>query len=263
LINLLEPIKAAVCEAGRLAMRYYGTVPVEVKSDRSVITEADRQIDAFLARRGRDILPNALYIGGETAHDDNYVREAAQAEWVWVVDPIDGTGAFADGIETFCVCMGLIRNGLPYAGAVHFPALNHLYLACDGLGATCDGRPIRVLDAQPAAGRAMLNVDWDIHQNYRLDFPGHIRSLGSAAMHYLLVARGVGVGAISAIHIWDYMAAVAVLQEAGGIVRHLDGSEVDWRKHLAGHKILPPVLGAPPSLWPELARAIKYIGPSL
>ena len=341
-------MKNAVLEAGEVAMRHFGKVRVEFKTDGSVVTQADREIDALLNRRGHAMIPEAAYIGEETARDEATVRHARESEWVWVADPIDGTSAFADGIETFCVSFGLLRDGQPYAGAVCFPALNHLYEGKRGTdsvfreqegalrkrsgnsiapdtsaphakengvcplfpspaperprrrfatanrkkskiqlarrlvrrsfseggnlaeggnpkskitkgGAWYDDQPIRVLTELPVHDRAILYTDWDAHLHYRITWPGKTRGLGSAALHYLLVARGVAVGAISAAHVWDYAAAAVIVKEAGGIIRHLDGREINWRDYLDGRNLCPPVLAAPPALWTQLAATMQYV----
>ena len=136
------------------------------------------------------------------------------------------------------------------------PALGHTYRAKRGDGATYDGRPIRVLEAMPVADLATFYSGSQIHKDYRLRFPGKVRSLGSTAFHYLLVARGAGVGALSGAHIWDYAAAAAILTEAGGVLRHLDGEEIRWPAWLDGKHLSPPVLGAPACFWEQLASVI-------
>ena len=186
--------------------------------------------------------------------------DASPREWIWVVDPIDGTAGFTDGLDTFCISVGLLRQGRPYAGAVYFPALGHRYGAVRGEGAVCDGQPIRALREEPVRDRAVLYVPAKVHRQYQITYAGKTRSLGSTALHYLLTARGVAAGAVSTAHVWDYAAAAAILEEAGGVVRHLDGSEINWLEVLDGRHLQPPVLGSSPELWGKLAETIRYLG---
>lgn len=257
-MDLRQQMKAAVLEAGEIALRHYGHASFEVKADDSVITVADREVDAFLEERTRAILPDAAYIGEEVATAS--AASATEKEWVWIVDPVDGTAGFTDGLDTWCVCLGLMRKGKPYAGAVFFPALRHLYEGVAGAGAWYDGQPIAVLEETPIQDRAVLYTDAKSHREYRITYPGKTRSVASTAFHYLLVARGVAVGAVSTAHIWDYIAAAAILETAGGVLRHLDGRPINWRDHLAGKNIYPPVLGAPPALWESVADTITFLG---
>ena len=254
--ELRAAILDAAGQAGEIALGHYGNVDYELKPDQSVVTAADREVDAFLRDRLATVIPEAGYVGEETVNDEATLREIATREWVWAVDPIDGTAGFTDGLDTFCVCIGLLRDGRPYAGAVFFPALKHRYSAVRGDGALYDGKSISALDAMPVMDRAVLYVDAKAHRDYRITFEGKTRSMGSTALHNLLVARGVAVGAISAAHIWDYAAAAAILEEAGGRIRHLDGTDIDWLAVLDGRHLWPPILSAPPCLWDDLAAAI-------
>ena len=248
----------AVREAGRIAMRCYGRARAEMKDDNTVVSDADRRVDAFLRRRLEALLSEAEYVSEESARDAVALGRAREAEWVWVADPIDGTVAFLEGIETFCISLGLLRHGRPYAGAVWLPALRHLYAAEAGRGVSYDGRPVRAIAERGEWDRTVLYVDMDAHCNYRIAWHGKTRNLGSAALHYLLVARGAAAGAVSTARVWDYAGAAAAVSEAGGWMRHLDGRPVDWRAALDGRPITPPVLAAPPCWWDELAARITW-----
>ncbi|NOY80061.1 MAG: hypothetical protein GXP31_03550 [Kiritimatiellaeota bacterium] len=249
--SLLANLERTARTAGALVLDHYGAVQAFEKVDGSVITEADKAVERFL-RRELPLLFEGAYIGEETPRDAAVLKEARRAEWLWIVDPIDGTAAFMDRLDTFCVSIGLFRRGRPYAGLVYFPAVDHCYRASRGRGAECDGRPIHALEAPPIPDRATLYVDARAHLRYRIGYPGKTRSLGSTAFHYLLVARGAAVGALSTARIWDYAGAAAVLLEAGGVLRHLDGSEIDWSNWFAGQRLSPPVLGTAPFFFDEI-----------
>lgn len=250
---------AAADEAGAIALRHYGSAGFDIKSDGSVVTAADREVEAFLQARLGEIMPDAGYIGEETVADAAAIDACRRNPWIWVVDPIDGTAAFTDGLDTFCISVGLFSKGRPYAGAVFFPALGHRYSAVRGEGAEYDGVPIKVLDAAPVPDLAAIYVDARTHLECRMTFDWKLRCFGSAALHYLLVARGVAVGAVSRAHVWDYAGAAAVLEEAGGIVRYLGGGAIDWLEILDGRTVPDQVLGAPPALWQTAAATIQPI----
>ena len=258
-MDLLKEIATLVEGAGAIALRHYGRARFDVKDDQSVVTAADREVEAFLKEGLGRLLPDAAYIGEETERDAAALRAAVESEWTWIVDPIDGTAGFTDQIDTFCVSVGLFRDGAPHTGVVHFPATRHWFVAEKGAGATYDGRAARVLSAPPVLDRAVLYVDAKSHLKYRIQYPGKTRSLGSTAYHVLLVARGVAVGALSTAHIWDYAAAAAVLTEAGGIMRHLDGTAIGWRTWMDGRNLFPPVLAGSPALWDEVAPTITRL----
>ena len=258
-MGLLRETTTLVERAGAIALEHYGRARVDVKDDQSVVTAADREVEAFLREGLGRLLPEAAYVGEETEQDASALRAAVGSEWTWIVDPIDGTAGFTDQIDTFCVSVGLFHNGAPHTGAIHFPATGHWFTAEKGEGAVYDGRAASVLSALPVLDRAVVYVDAKSHLKYRIQYAGKTRSLGSTAYHVLLVARGVAVGALSTAHIWDYAGAAAVLAEAGGVIRHLDGTAIDWRAWLDGRNLFPPVLAAPPALWDEVAPTIRRL----
>lgn len=255
-INLRPALTAVARAAGEIALRHYGRTRVEVKDNETVITAADREVEAFLRQRLLELLPQAAFIGEETARDAAALQAARESEWGWVVDPIDGTAGFVDGLDLFCISIGLMHHGHPYAGALHFPVLNHFYTGLRGEGAEYDGQPIRVLEEEPIQDRRVLYVDAYAHRLFRFRYTGKIRSMSSTALHYALVARGVAVGALSNAHIWDYAAVAAILEEAGGVLRHLNGQPPDWQAAMDGRNLYPALLGAPIPLWEKVAEAI-------
>ncbi len=254
--DLLKSIRGAADVAGAIALRHYGNVDFSVKPDNSVITEADHEVERYLRMQLREIMPAADFIGEETARDAETVAAAAASEWVWVVDPIDGTAAFVDGLDTFGVCIGLLRDGEPFAGAVALPALGHNYSAVTGEGAWYDGRPIEVLHDEPGHDRAVICVSRNAHRYLDIDYAGKAHSFGTTALHFVLVARGAAVAAVARAHVWDHCASTAILDEAGGRVQHFDGTPIRWRELLDGREIWPPVLGTSPQLWDTIADSL-------
>ena len=255
---LLAQLEDLAQRAGRIALSFYGRVAAERKQDLTLVSRADREVEAFLRRELGRLAPDVPFIGEESAADPEVVGRARAAERVWVVDPIDGTTAYLGQLDTFCVCVAELRGGRPHLGVVHLPALDQTYLAERGGGALWrNPRGDVALDGtRPPAKVACLLCPSNVHRDYRVSFEGKVRSLGSTALHYALVARGLGLGAFARSHVWDWAAAAAVLEEAGGVMRRLDGRDVDWRELLDGRREEVPVLGAWPDGWDELARQV-------
>lgn len=254
--DLEDRLTGLAREAGQIALTHYRKGGYQLKADGSVVTEADREVEEFLKRRLGELIPQAAYIGEETACESDGVEKARRSEWVWVVDPIDGTAAFTTGLDTFCVSVGLLRDNAPYAGCVVLPALKHSYLAVKGQGAFYDGEPVRVLSRMPVMDRASIYVSSEAYQELDFAFGGKVRAMGSTALHYVLVARGAAVGALSSGHVWDLAGAAAVVKEAGGEIRHLDGGRIDWPRWFTGENLHPAVLAAPSALWNRVAGDI-------
>ena len=258
--SLLERMDELAQRAGRIALARYRRVSFELKGDASPVSVADREVEAFLRAELAALDPGAAYIGEETARDPETVSRARGAERVWIVDPIDGTAAFLGELDTFAVCIGLLQGGAPHAGVVTLPVLGQTYRAERGGGAwwrtPSSLRRIRAsADEVPAV--SCLLAPSNAHRSYRIRYPGKVRSFGCTAYHFLLVARGAGIGAVSRSHVWDYAAAAAILEEAGGVLRHLDGSAPGWIALLDGKSAATPMLGAHPGCWDELAGLIE------
>lgn len=262
--NLRQQLTALARRAGEIALRHYGVVAEEQKPDHSPVTAADREVEAFLQGALHDLDPAAVFIGEESAQDAALVARARGAERVWVVDPIDGTAAFLGELDSFSVCIGLLERGRPAAGVVHLPALAQTYSAVRGDPAGAlwrSPRGERRLDAASWRGRTentvCLLAPSRSHLRTRIRYPGKVRSFGCTSLHFVLVARGVGVGAFSRSYIWDWAAAAAILEQAGGVLKSMDGAEVDWPNLMDGSQAALPVLGAHPHRWDELAGCLE------
>ena len=248
-------------EAGRLALKYYGRVDFQLKQDDSPVSQADREVEDFLRPRLAELLPGACFLGEETARDDGLIEAARKAEHLWVVDPIDGTAAFLDEIDNFGVSIALLKAAVPHLGVVAYPALAQVYSAVRGKGAwwvTPRGeRSLAGACASADLGKSALYVPSNAHRQYHIRFEGRVRSIGCTTLQFLLCARGAAAGTLSRGHIWDWAAATVILEEAGGLIRHLDGGEIDWRAMMDGQSADPPLLAAPPVMWQTLAQAIE------
>lgn len=221
-------LAAIVKEAGRIALGYFNRTRATRKADRTVVTEADRVVERFLRERCQQLLPGARFIGEETGCTADAGRSISIA-----VDPIDGTSAFVAGIPTWCVCLGLLVDEEPIAGAVYLPAVDELYLALGGT-AWWNDDPLERGRLSNVGGDRFVVAYSGFHRRHRVPFAGKVRSLGSTAYHICLVARGAATGALlGRAHIWDLAAGAAVLHAAGGRLLYLCGLPVVW-SDLAG-----------------------------
>jgi len=178
-----------------------------------------------------------------------------------VVDPIDGTSCFVNGLHTWCVSIGLLVDGMPWLGAVADANHNELFHACRGLGAYVNDTPIRV---SPAADiRYGVTGVGTSHRRGKEHFIPFLAGLlegggmfirnGSGALMIAYVAAGRLVGYYEThINSWDCAAGLVLVSEAGG--RCSDFLRGDGL--LSGN----PLLVASPRVYPQLA---ELIGPSL
>ncbi|MDP6935274.1 MAG: inositol monophosphatase family protein, partial [Myxococcota bacterium] len=142
------------------------------------------------------------------------------------------------------------------AGVVAVPVLGQLFRAQQGLGAWCNETPIRAMEQAPPADRAFVCLSRNAHQYLHVSGDFRVLSMGSTASNFVQVARGTVMGAVGRSHCWDHVAPAAIIGEAGGVIRHLDGQRVDWLTALDGTRFDPPLLASSGALWDRVAEGV-------
>ncbi len=239
MIDPLEVAVAAAREAGAVLLAC-SVAPREIheKSQRAdIVTDADRASETAIIARLRAATPLATILTEETG------LHAGSNDERWIVDPLDGTTNFAHGYPLYCVSIAYERAGELVAAAIFAPAMNELFAAERGAGATRNGTAIsvsaleRVADALTCTG--FHPNDFERNGPYFRAMSYHaqaVRRDGSAALDLAFVACGRFDGFWEFdLHAWDVAAGTLLVREAGGRVSAVDGSEarVDGRSILA------------------------------
>jgi myo-inositol-1(or 4)-monophosphatase len=223
----LELILEAAAGAGRLALSYFGQSPqIWLKSGNSPVTEADLAADKYLKDMLLTARPDYGWISEETPDE----RIASPRQRFFVVDPIDGTRAFIEGVDVWCVSVAVIENGRPVAGVLECPARNETISALSGRGAVQNGSTIHVqAESRPfkvaAPGGYLSRLP-----SYFLDSIERAPHIASLAYRLAMVARGDLAGTIIRpnSHDWDLAAADLILSEAGGRVLTAEGNALTY-----------------------------------
>ncbi len=247
----LEQVRTWAREAGAIGLRSYQSAAAWRKPDRSYVTAADQEIEHLLRTRIRAVYPDHGILGeeGSNHHTD--------AEWLWAVDPIDGTGMFVSGLPIWGVSIGLLQQGRPVLGCFYMPVLDEWYEADLDGPALFNGEPIAVMREGLLDSEAWICVPSNVHRRYEIRYPGKIRSLGSMAAYVCYVARGIAAGAVvGQPRLWDIAAALAILQRAGGEARLLRSRQpLDLQRMLNGSAAPEPlVVGSPEAVTMLLER---------
>ena len=245
---VLESIAA---RAGEIALAHFRRVTPERKADRTLVTQADREVEAYVVAALADADPGAGIVG-----EEGTVRAGEGDRW-YAVDPIDGTSAFVAGLPTWCISIGLVAGGAAVAGAVHLPCAGETYSA-GAREAWWNGAPLPRLDDVPPAGDPFVVVHSKAHRRHRLGALGKVRSLGSAAYHAALVARGVDRAALLGdVRVWDLAGVGAVLAAVGGGFALLDGGAVPLGDLLDGRRAAGDVVAGTPASIAELRTLLQ------
>ena len=228
-------LKAAL-EAGAILEHYWGNVHQVHSKDGAgnLVTEADQASEKCILEILQDLCPQHAVLAEESGTHD-----VKGTEFLWAVDPLDGTTNYAHQLPIVSVSIGLLYRGSPVVGVVYNPIQKNLFQATLGGGAFLDGKPIYVSKVKNLS-ESLLVSGFPYHRretednNYtefcRLtDITQGVRRLGSAALDLAHVAAGRYEGYWeSGIQAWDVVAGCLLVQEAGGRVTAYDGSRVDY-----------------------------------
>jgi len=216
------------------------TLQLEFKGKKqdSPVTALDRDVETFLRTELRAAFPDHGLLGEEHADDI-----AADASYVWVLDPIDGTMNFASGLPLFGISIGLLKDGAPVVGCIWVPVGPTLrpgaYHARLEGGAWFDAQPVRVSRAADERGQIMT-LPGGYLRAFRFRRPGRAtprparalpdaRTLGSCTAELVLIASGtLRAGVFIKPSIWDVAAGALIVREAGGEV--LTWCDGQWRR---------------------------------
>jgi myo-inositol-1(or 4)-monophosphatase len=208
-------------------------VEFKEKGQQSPVTEADRRSEALLRTCLSKAFPQHGIIGEE---DDDVVN--AGADYVWFIDPLDGTSNFAAGLPAFAISLGLCFRGQPVLGVVAVPwegPDSTIFRAHLGAGAYCNDEAMQVAAAELPAGTQLASMPFWAMWQYRARRQAplrqtNVRATGSIAYELVYAARGTfQYAVISGARLWDMVAGVVLIQEAGGNVLFSNGRVRRWR----------------------------------
>ncbi|MGQ9706540.1 MAG: inositol monophosphatase family protein [bacterium] len=229
-------IKQLVLGAGEiLLMHYKNDIEMELKGEINPVTIADRESEDFIIGRIRRAFPDHSILAEETGED------VGKSEWLWVIDPLDGTTNYAHHYPAFCISIALFYQDRPILGVVYHPLLNEFFYAERGKGAYLNDRQIKVSRVDTLY-KAFLTTgfSYDVHETSEdnvaffqafLKRSLAIRRGGSAALDLAYTACGRFDGFWEMrLHPWDTAAGILLVEEAGGRVSTFNGGEFDIYK---------------------------------
>lgn len=206
---------------------------VRCKSGRGdFVTEVDEACERYLIDAIAKERPNASVLSEESG-----ASGSPDADEVWIMDPLDGTRNYVEGIPFFCVSVGMAKSGRVEAGAIYDPVHDEMFYARRGAGAYLNGAPIRV-SKEKTLDDCLISVAWVKRKVERTHFLHYIdeisretsyfRRYGSAALAMAYVACDRSDGYLQGgLNPWDVAAGIVIIEEAGGVVTDFDGSPLD------------------------------------
>lgn len=212
-------------EAGETLLQYFRNPNLKITpktNEADIVTEADKASEEIVINAISREFPEHAILSEESGRSGNL-----ESEWTWVIDPLDGTTNFSEGLPAWAVSIGIEHHGIPVGGVVFAPYLHEIFVAEKGKGAKLNWHDIhcrknnRMERAVVATG---FPIDKNINKENNMDNLARvlpdvrgIRRLGSAAIDICYVAAGYLDGYWEMnLHRWDVSAALCILEEAGG-----------------------------------------------
>jgi myo-inositol-1(or 4)-monophosphatase len=258
--DILVRIDAAL-EAARDVFSSFtaGAIEAEFKAGHDPVTAADRAVDAVL--RQNLLRQGEGWLSEESV--DDYSR--LDKKTAWVVDPLDGTREFVQGLPEFCVSIGYVENGRPVAGGIYNPATQEKFLAAIDAGVTYNGKPARPSQRTTLEGALVLASRSEVKRGEWKAFetaPFKIKAMGSVAYKLALVSAGLAdvTFTLTPKNEWDVVAGAALVLSAGGFVSTLDNSALTANNR---NPLLSGLLAGGPHLKGDLLSLVEsYLQPT-
>lgn len=250
----LDLLIGAAEAAGEIAMRHFAgdRTPEEKPGGQGPVTAADLEVDGYLRDTLMAARPGYGWLSEETP--DN--PERLGRETVFIVDPIDGTRAFVEGAKAWAHSIAIVRNGVVEAGAIYLPALDRMYAAQRGQGATLNGTGLAV-DPRADESGELLAAKPNFDPKH---WPGGVTPMARAfrsslANRLALVAEGRFGAMLSLRRVWewDIAAGALIAEEAGARVTTPLGAALRFNSIDA---MQDGTLAAPPALHGQLVERL-------
>ncbi len=213
--------------SGDLIRPYFGAtnLDIQLKADETIVTKADRDAEALM----REMIAKRFPEHG--VQGEEYGEERPDAEYVWVLDPIDGTISFASASPLFGTLIALKHNGQPVLGCIHQPVLRQMLIG-DGETTSLNGAPVRVRETPSLRDATLLVTDLIDVPRYQdgdafealMQDVKLVRTWGDCYGYLLLATGHADIMCDPIMNPWDIAALIPVVRGAGGVISDWQGN---------------------------------------
>ena len=228
----LSIAKTAAIEAGGIILNYYKSdYEIKDKGYHNPVTTADNAADTRLKEILTETRPEYGWLSEETVDSHKRLKK----ERVWIVDPLDGTKEFIEGVPHFVVSVALVENGNPIVGVLYNPVTAETFTAAKGEGAELNGEEIQCATKDNVGNMVILNSRSETRRGLWAPYDGtfgELRAIGSVAYKLGLTAAGQAdiFASLRPKNEWDICAGNCIINEAGGKLIDLKGNRVVFNR---------------------------------
>ena len=253
-VETFQALKNVILEAGEIALQRRAGISVHFKSDHTPATDVEAAIEEKIIGWIKQNFPGDQVISEETG------VIGPSTDRVWVLDPIDGTRAYLNGLPTWGILLGLLDEGEPSLGFFYMPKCNDFIWGGRDYGAFLNDQPIsgpiKTAFDDPVA---FLAVPSNFHLHFQTSYP-RTRSVGSTAANLCYTALGSAVGTFTRqVNLWDIAGMLPILEHAGIAVEFLNGDCLIPANHTDGQKLPGELLFAAPQNLKPIRDSIRRI----
>jgi len=252
--DILQRIDGALEATRPIFARFTpGAIATDYKIGHDPVTEADRAVDAVL--RETLLRDGEGWLSEETVDNPSRLKN----ERVWIVDPLDGTREFVQGLPEFCVSIGFVENGVPVAGGIYNPATQETFLGSVDAGVLRNGQSVRTSQRTSLDGALILASRSEVKRGEWKQFEGgpyKVQAMGSVAYKLALVSAGLAdvTFTLTPKNEWDVVAGAALVKAAGGFVSTLEKTDFAANRQ---DPLLSGLLASGPLLKAELLALVE------
>jgi myo-inositol-1(or 4)-monophosphatase len=241
-------------EAGKIALGFFENVGPVYKSDQTFVTEADLEIESLLAERIEQAFPSHGLVAEESVGQ----RVLRSSDVIWVIDPLDGTTAFTQGLPGWGIAIGVLFQGEPVLGFYYMPLLGDLtYTTAQG-EVFYNNHRLKPAMRLNWGQKGFLAITTTAHADFQINVR-HTRALGSHHTNLIYTARGTATAAfLPKAYVWDLVAGAAIMRWLGGELRYLDGTAVNYRELLDGRLAPQPIIAGHANVLKTLPDLIQF-----
>ena len=225
--------KVAARNAGKILMKYFKAIDKKVvmKSKDNPVTVADHEADSYLSNFIINEFPNDGWLSEETV--DTYER--LDKDRVWIVDPLDGTKEFIEGVENFSISIALVHKNSPVVGVVFNPATNEMFSCEKNKGVYLNGKKMSISKQNKLEQSSIIvsrselkRGEWDLYkENFKSIIP-----IGSVAYKLAMVSAGINdtFATVAPKNEWDICAGDCLVNEAGGALKTINDKKIIYNQ---------------------------------
>ena len=241
--NELKVAKSAAIESGKILLKYYkNRYKIADKGENNPVTTADLESNNYLKNYLLKMFPDYGWLSEETEDSSSRLLR----EYVWIVDPLDGTKEFIQGIPEFVVSIALVRDGEPVLGVLYNPVKEELFHSEKGEPAYLNGVIIRCSSKDELSDSKIIISNTEMNDGLWKDYEMHFSNMvacGSVAYKIAKTAAGSAdiFATLMSKNEWDICAADAIIQGADGIIKATSGHPLCYNS--GNTKISPVIIG--------------------